>query len=190
MDKYNEGVTVRGCIGHEFLEVPRPRWNDFAPEAVNKNGETIHQWTERIYFKYRDAVISPEEARSIGYKGPPANLPFEPSTTSQVSQLETVVEINPQSESPITPNANIDSNEIRAESNVENLASNSAATMEANNTQVLLSISEVGNEDAGSTSEDVNRGGSSKADLIQAAPLTTNTTVATLSGPKDENSGL
>ena len=41
MDKYKDGAAVRGCSGHEFLEVPRPSWINFAPESVNEEGETL-----------------------------------------------------------------------------------------------------------------------------------------------------
>jgi ankyrin repeat protein len=186
MSKYKEGMSVRNCVGHEFLEVPRPEWDSFAPEAVNKNDETIHQWTERIYLTYRDAVISPEEACAIAYEGPPANLPVGASTISQRPQLEPIIEVDSQSGPPTSPNVNIDTNEILSEN--ENPISGGDAATEVNNTQILLPESEVRHDDAGSTSEDVNRGESTNADLIQTAGPTTDTTVATLSGSNGENS--
>jgi hypothetical protein len=67
MSKYKEGAAVRGCSSHEFLEIPRPEWENFLPEAVNKEDKTIDQWLDRIYMTYEDAVISAGEARVIRY---------------------------------------------------------------------------------------------------------------------------
>lgn len=69
MVKYKDCVGIRGCIGHEFLEIPRPGWGKFPPEGVNNEGESIHQWLDRIYKAYKDSPISAEEANVIGYEG-------------------------------------------------------------------------------------------------------------------------
>ena len=60
MEKYKEGTTIRGCAGHEFFEVPRLEWLDFAPGTLNAEGETRATWLERIYETYKDVGLDGE----------------------------------------------------------------------------------------------------------------------------------
>lgn len=187
MSKYKEGASVRGCIGHEFLEIPRPECENFAPEAVNKEDETIQQWTERIFKTYQDAVMSSEEACAIGYEGRPKNLRIGANPSSQKdAQLEPIPENDSQSGPPTSPNTNV---EVVRGNDIKNPNPGLGADSAENKTQLLLLESEVAREDAGrSTSEDINHAESTNVALIPITSRTTDTTVATFSGPNSENS--
>ena len=67
MSKYKEGAAVRGCSSHEFLEIPRPEWENFLFKAVNKEDKTIDQQLDWIYTTYEDVVILAREAYIIKY---------------------------------------------------------------------------------------------------------------------------
>lgn len=39
---------------HEFLEIPRTYWSDLAGGAVNKSGEELNQWLDRLETLFKD----------------------------------------------------------------------------------------------------------------------------------------
>jgi ankyrin repeat protein len=52
MEMYRAGTDVRGCVRHEFIEVPRPEWRTFEPGTVNQGGESVAEWLIRMRDKY------------------------------------------------------------------------------------------------------------------------------------------
>jgi hypothetical protein len=136
MAKYKQGASVRGCVGHEFLEIPRPEWKNFAPEAVNKDGETAQNWIERLYTIYEDAVISPEEAHAIGYEGRPKNLPTRPSQSSQEdAQLVPIIEVVEQSGTSNNAVMDVDRNEVAKGKENENSTPKFDVSLKKNNSR-------------------------------------------------------
>lgn len=94
MDKYREEDTgFRGCRGHDFLEIPRPEWDSFPPEAVNEKDETLGKWLERIAEKYKFAASEHQQSASSGadlLESPRADAC--PSTT--VTSLAPIMEVD------------------------------------------------------------------------------------------------
>jgi len=96
MSKYKEGTVVRGCSSHEFLEIPRPEWENFPPEVVNKKDETIDQWLGRIYKTHQDATISTEESRIVKYESQLANEQIKVESAAKIdARLESITQSGP-----------------------------------------------------------------------------------------------
>jgi hypothetical protein len=57
MDAYVEGSNVIGCVGHEFLTVPRLIWYSLEPPAVNAAGESISQFIQRLRLRFGDQEV-------------------------------------------------------------------------------------------------------------------------------------
>jgi hypothetical protein len=60
-----EGTLPGGCLGHKFLEIPRPEWIKWDNETVDGDGQTLTQWLVAMREIYKEKEIPDHLLESI-----------------------------------------------------------------------------------------------------------------------------